>query len=310
MRAFSVFAIASFFVACSNTAPRTIVLNDDPGIPPCDGTQSPGETCWDVHDGEEPGRGVDARTSSAPLNTILFHYRIGHASSAHLSVTSYRDVMETAEEKTLLVQEEAHVRGALEPANVALGSCGPSTRPAPAGDALVRVTRGPMTLTAGKSNVVGGINQRGIHVGSTWSYETDYEHAVFANEPSWDLAFEEPGSPELPPFRMLDATGPIPTVAITAPTVTNDELSVAAGPLTIEWDETSARRMVISLPDAVCAVDPSARSFTIPKEVIGAPGEKFIRIEAGDIRRLGIPSLGRAILTMQLDSQSFALHVH
>lgn len=67
--------------------------------------------------------------------------------------------------------------------------------------------------------------------------------------------------------------------------------------------------MVVSIGDVVCAVDPLARSFTIPKEVIGGVGEKLVRIDAGDIRRLGIRSLGRAILTMQVHTQTFALHV-
>ena len=309
MRAVGVIAIASiasFFVACSNGAPSTIVLNEDPGIPSCDGSQSPGEVCSDLHDGEEVNGQIAARTSDAPLNTILVHGRLGNEARAHLSVTSFRDDP-TADERVLVLREEARVRSALEPSNVAIGTCGARTTTPTIEAPSLRVNRGFLRLIAGRSDVVDSSDARGISPGSTRSYEAGYDYAKFAGEPRWGLTFD--GCEPTRAFSVNDVTSPIPTLLVTAPSVAGDGLTVSSGPLTIEWAATNARRIVISVGDTVCAVDPLARSFTIPREAIGGPGENVVRIEAGDIRRLGIPSLGRAILTMQLHTQTFALHV-
>lgn len=307
MRALSVIAVASFFVACSNPgAPGTIAINRDPGIPPCDGSESPDVACWDDDDGKVE-TASDPRTSDAQLNTILIHERASGQASAHLTVASYRDDIATDAEKSLLVQEEAHVRGVLEPPNIAIGTCGPIMRPPSVGDALTRIDRGLLSLLADDDPVVCSVNPRAIAIDKGQRYSAYYDHVSFAIWPSWNLVFD--GGKDGRPFKLWNATGPIPTLSVTAPSVGASGVTIPAGPLTVAWAGTRARRMVISVNDAVCAVDPRAGSFTIPREIIGGPGEKIVRIDAGDIRRLGIPSLERSILSVQLDTQSFALHV-
>lgn len=266
---------------------------------PCPGDSGPPDSPVDS--------GPDTSAPAGPpLNALFLHRRFAQSTIVNTQAYTFAKLLDDAQ-RAAIARHEAIVRSELAPPGIAVGSCATLDLPAAGADFPKPVYRGPLSLKAGTSTVF-----EDLQCDANFVYQKSYPHASFTGAPIWELAWAGDRMEE--GFTIPDATGPIPSLGVTTPNPALFDIDVPQGAFTVVWNATVAKLMTIHLlrssgAPVVCVPDPLAGTFTIPASFIGGPGEVQMSINGGDLRRLAIAQLTLAIMTMQIHSYEFTLHV-
>ena len=262
-------------------------------------------------DASAPDGSLESGTDSSvaagpPLNTIFVHRKFSDSTIANTATYTFPKVLTDAQ-RTALERAETNVKAELSPPGIPVGTCAPFEIVPPGADMPKPLYRGPLTLSAGATKVLDG-----IQCDPTFVYRQPYNHQQITGSNVWALGFAGDRAQE--GFEIPDATAPIPTTTITSPNPATPDIDVAQAAFTIAWNVTVAKYMTIWLERSsgspvVCVADPLAGTFTIPASFIGGPGEVMLTISTGDLRRVVIAQLAQAIMAMSVHEYAFTLHV-